>query len=144
VRDTYYEIRNSHLYPVALNTLYDYFFENYVGETDNVKFPVSLWNYGGDLNINVPRTNNAIEGRHSVFKKSFGTSRFSFNLLVDKLRQEEDAIRIKLIRHENGEILTRKKRFVILERNLRMFLSENTNNFSFDFLCELSSFIFYD
>lgn len=55
------------------------------------------------------RTNNGVEGLHSIFKKTFGSARYSFHLLLEKLIKEEDCIRIELNRLENGEIFVRKK-----------------------------------
>jgi hypothetical protein len=61
------------------------------------------------LNISTPRTNNTIEVWHSAFKKTFETTRYCFHLLIEKLKNELDAIRIKSISQEQGQVLIRKQ-----------------------------------
>jgi hypothetical protein len=51
---------------------------------------MELWNYGAITNTDILRTNNAIEGWHSIFKRGFGSSRYSYDILVYMLKDEEN------------------------------------------------------
>jgi hypothetical protein len=92
--DTFNELRSSALFPNCLVPFYEYFYNTYVSSV-NAKFPISLWNYHNFIENSIPRTNNGIEGWHSILKKSFGASRFSFPVLLSKLKNEDDASRLK-------------------------------------------------
>jgi hypothetical protein len=145
VRDTFHEIRTHRDFPVVLITVYDFFYDNYIGFDDNVRFPLSIWNFGSVLNIDLPRTNNGIEGWHSVFKQTFGTSRYSLQLLFEKLKFEEDAIRLKVLRVENNEVLVKNEKYVRMEDNLQSFLNGvGVENFGFSFVESLACYLFYD
>lgn len=145
VVETFNSLRSHLNFPIVLGPIYDYFFSTYIGNNDNAPFPLDYWNFGNDLNVSVPRTNNGIEGWHSVFKKTFGTTRYSFVLLVEKLKFEEDVIRIKSIRLENGEVLPRNEKYVDLENMTQTYFEENEGrNFGVDFVFGLSHFLYYD
>lgn len=47
---------------------------------------------------NIPRTNNGIEGRHNIFKSAFTNIRNNLQLIFKKLKDDEEAIRIKKIK----------------------------------------------
>ena len=97
----FFQLKEQNNFPVSLNEFYEYFYCTYIGDENiMVRYPISFWHYGNFIDENIPRTNNAIEGWHSTFKNTFGTSRYSLHLLIEKLKNEEDAIRIKAIRQE--------------------------------------------
>ena len=75
------------------------------------------------------KTNNAIEAWHIVFSSSFGTSKFNFILLFEKLKDEDEIIRQRLCRMENGEVFVRKKRYVELEENLKFFVEKTQDKY---------------
>jgi hypothetical protein len=122
------------------------FFYNYIGtELVLARFPISFWHFGNNFNIDIPRTNNAIEGWHSVFNSTFGTSNFSFHLLVEKMKFEEDAIRIENIRTENGEVLLRNEKYIRMEeRTQRYFLENSVYNFGSTFIFGLIPLLSYE
>ncbi|RVD91452.1 hypothetical protein TUBRATIS_21050 [Tubulinosema ratisbonensis] len=99
LRGTFNEIKTCAQFPVILSELYSYFYDNYIGELCYApKYPTKPWHYGNILNENIVRTNNTIEGWHSVFKTTFNSSKNSLHQLIEKLKFEEDAIRIKSTR----------------------------------------------
>lgn len=55
------------------------------------------------------RTNNAIEGCHSIFIKHCHGYMKNFYMLVKNLKKEEANIRIKIIRLENNHVFLEKK-----------------------------------
>jgi hypothetical protein len=145
ISETFYDIKHQSDFPIALEPLYSYFQNTYIGNGSNVRFPVSIWNYGNVIDTNVPRTNNGIEGWHSCFKKTFGSARYSFLLLLEKLKYEEDAIRIKAIRQENGEELIRKEKYVLNERATNEYLLQNQNiNYGVSFIFGLLRLLHYE
>jgi hypothetical protein len=145
VRETFDELKRHPNFPVALDRIFDFFLRNYIGDLNPARFPINIWNHGNNLNIETPRTNNGIEGWHSVFQKTFRTSRYSLILLIEKLNLEEDVIRIKSVRQENGEIFVRKEKYVAVERETqRYFIEHGNNNFGVYFLFELVRFLSYD
>jgi hypothetical protein len=110
-----------------------------------VRYPISFWHYGNYIDENIPRTNNAIEGWNSTFKNTFGTSRYSLHLLIEKLKCEEDAIRIKAIRQENGDIIRRKRKFIRIEQQINDFLrNNNERNFGVVFVLGLVQYLTYE
>lgn len=144
VIETFNEIAGDHSFPIILKTLYDYFFENYVNQSNNTRYPLEFWHASYAIENNIPRTNNAIEGWHNVFNSSFNNYKYSFIKLAKSLKDEEDIIRIKKIRLDLGHNLPRKKKYIDNEFLLNNFLNENNNrNYGRDFVFELASLIFY-
>lgn len=121
------------------------FFFNFIGDVNHEpKYPPSFWHCRNILEINVPRTNNAIEGWHNVFNSTFHTSRFSFPLLIEKLKDEEDVIRIKKIRFDLGHKLEQDKRYIEQEETLKSYLRENEGKYyGIDFVFGMVGLIFY-
>ena len=65
---------------------------------ENPKYEPKIWNLGGTIDLSIPRTNSAIEGRHRSLNSTFFTNKVSLPLLIEKLKDEEDQITIKYIR----------------------------------------------
>lgn len=115
-------------FPTELIPVYDYFFQTYLG-TNIVLYPLDVWHQLDYFERDIPRTNNAIEGWHNSFSSSFGSSRFSFTLMIEKLKDEEDFIRIKMIQmYDLGFVFERKKKYLEKEERLVNFLGVNRNN----------------
>jgi len=89
--------------------------------TRGVRYPPSLWMYDSTIDPDVPRTNKAIEGWHSVFNSTFSSSSTSLTKSFTNLKREDDAIRIKSIRLDAGQNLLRKK-ICDNGRNIQRFL----------------------
>ena len=142
ISSVFTELRNSNDFPPAINAIYDYFFRTYIHQ--NAKFPIELWHSLGN-DSSLPRTNNAIEGWHNIFRNTFGTSRYSFDLLLKKLKDEEDVIRIRSIQQDIlGMQFERKKQYVVMETNLTLFLNENAGyETGLTYLFELINKLFY-
>lgn len=126
-------------FPAALNDVYNYFFATYLDV--NCRFPPDMWHSLNIIDVDFPRTNNAIEGWHNTFANTFGTSKYSFYLLLSKLKDEEDAIRIKSFQQDElGICFIRKQRYINRENNIFEFLTETRNsNYGTDFVFEMSS-----
>lgn len=142
--ETFNEFRYHQDFPICLIPVYEYFYENYIN-FGTARFSTDLWHFGNNLNINIPRTNNATEGWHNAFKSTFEDSRKSVPLLISKLKNEEDFVRIKSLRQESGEVLLRKKKYLLLERTVQNYLEEcANNNFGCEFVFDLIYYISYN
>jgi hypothetical protein len=102
-----------------------------------------LWHVADIFDQNIPRTNNAIEGWHNAFKNRFGTSRYSFSLLIAKLKDEEEVVRHKRIRIKNNDIIPRRKRFVVLEERLRNSIANHNNRYGLFYIFDIVNSLFY-
>lgn len=139
---TFNELKTNILFPRELDTIYNYFFRNYVG--DSALFPIDLWHCSYLIENNIPRTNNAIEGWHFVFKSTFNNAKNSLPLLFQKLKDEEDAIRIKEVQFSVGFSFERNKKYLLIENNLIAFMTSNENvNFGVQFVFDLCDLLFY-
>ena len=73
-------IRNLENYDECLDVVFDYFEANYLGRpmTNNrsrrPKFPLSWWNIFNRVQMDLPRTNNSVEGWHTAFQGSLSCS----------------------------------------------------------------------
>lgn len=144
IRNTFLELKNHFDFPLTLNTLYSYFYKTYIGDLNEiVRFPISLWHLGNNFDVATPKTNNGIEGWHNTFKNTFGTSIYSFELLILKLKDEEEAIRQKRIRINYGEEQIRKRRYVRMEEELNNFLNSSEVCYGSDFVFLLINRLFY-
>jgi hypothetical protein len=134
-------------FPTAIIPLYNYFYNNFV--SPSARFKSSLWHL---LNINdpeIPRTNNAIEGWHNTFSNTFGLCKSSFYILVKKLKDEEDVIRMRSIQSaELNHVFERKEKYIERETQLYNYLQSNVGNevgvYLFLILLELLVIIKFD
>ena len=142
VHDTFFWLKN---HPLSIDPVYQYFFEYYIGNRnrENVLFPVELWNNLENVIEDLPRTNNAIEGWHNVFRASFGTLNKVPRNFVKKLLKEEEAVMQKILRLQNGENLRRKK--YLLSENLYMFLKSvrRRNLLPTQYILQLTEHVYY-
>ena len=69
--------------------LYEYFYNNSIQGINKNRFPINLWSCVSLVENDIPRTNNGIEGWHNVFKRSFNEARYSFTLLIKKLKMKK-------------------------------------------------------
>ena len=111
---TFDSIKNSEDFPECLDPLYEYFFDTYI-DPENAQFTPDLWNQLSHMSINVPRTNNSIEGFHRAFSKNF-PSRASVALFTYYIRLEEERVTQKIFRSDSGEQFYRSNKYVTLER----------------------------
>ena len=90
-------------FPETLKPIYDYFETMYIRGMLSTRYSIEFWNcYRVFMDNEIVRTHNAIEGWHSIFSSLFLTSKNSMIGLIAKLKDEEDAIRIKAIRMSLG------------------------------------------
>ena len=94
-------IRDLENYDECLDIVFDYFEDNYLGRpmTNNrrrrPKFPLSWWNVYNRVQMDLPRTNNSVEGWHNAFQGSLSCCHPTVWLLIDALRREESLQRTK-------------------------------------------------
>lgn len=89
-------------------------------------------------------TKNAIEGWHSVLKSTFLGSRSSLIRPLDKLRYEEDTIRIRTIKKSLGQKFPRKQKYVEMEEKVIQFFNYNDIGADDeDILIEFAKLLFY-
>lgn len=143
ITDTFNELINSIDFPDTIRIIYDYFFNNYIGQTGNVRYPTNLWNHFQHFSSEIPRTNNAIEGFHNAFNGSFGTSNYNLYLLVMKIKEEEEIVQQRTIRIESGEVFYRKRRYVLMEERFNEYIRGRNEHFGLQYVFELLEFIFY-
>jgi hypothetical protein len=75
ILQTFQKLNNDYSFPSQLQVIYDYFFNTFINFETRI-FDLNMWNILHCFSINVPKTNNAIEGWHNTFKNTFGTSIF--------------------------------------------------------------------
>jgi hypothetical protein len=97
------------------------------------------------IDSNFPKTNNAIEGWHNTFANTFANYKHSFYLLIKKLKDEEDVIRIRSIQiDELNMVFKRKNKYINKERRLNDFLERKRNNeVGLEFMFELVELLSY-
>ena len=142
---TYNLLISSTDFPESLRPLYAYFFSTYIDVSNSICYPSSVWHSLNLVNRNIPRTNNAIEGWHNTFANSFGSRKYSFPNLINKLQDEEDFIRIRALQQDElGHVFERKRKYVEHEILLLEYLNryENTE-FGLDFLMGLVEILHY-
>ena len=112
---------------------------------NSTRFPPALWNSLDSFSVDsLVRINNAIEGWHSVFKNTFNNVRSSTVVFLDRLIEEEEVIRIKMIRASLNHSFRRRNKDKIMEQNVLEFLSEHTiDSDDVAGLLELARLLFY-
>ncbi|CAF1097435.1 unnamed protein product [Brachionus calyciflorus] len=81
------------------------------------RYPRALWNHSNTIG---PRTNNNVEGFHSKFNRSIGSSHPHIFKLIKLFQDYESLFSIKFERIQSGlELVIRKKKFV--ERDKKIF-----------------------
>ena len=143
VKDTFFYLRRHEDFPHELSLLYDYFLRNYIGMF--ASFPIPLWNNYELTLDDLPRTNNAIEGWHNIFRSSFGPLNKVPRTFVKKLREEEEQIKIKYMRLLDNEKLLRKKKYLLLSEGLSNFLKDvqRRNRSPQNYIFELIEYVYY-
>lgn len=76
--------------------MYNYFFVNYI-DIETLKFPFEVWKLAVSFNSDFQRPNNAIEDWHNILNSNFVSFHYRLPIFIEKLKYEEDTIRIKCI-----------------------------------------------
>lgn len=145
ILDLILQLKTHQDFPIILSDLYNYFENTYIRGMSSTRYPITLWNcYNFFLDDDFVRTNNAIEGWHSVFSKTFHNSKYGLSRLVSKLKDEEDCIRLKTIRNDLGFVVRRKAKYIRIENNLTNFLRDlNGDLMDVENLFRLTRLLFY-
>lgn len=135
-------LKAQNTFPQSILPLYNYFYINFLAGA--ARFPPNIWH---TMNVNdqqIPRTNNAVEGWHNTFANTFGLCRHSFYMLIKKLKDEEDVIRLRSIQQDElNHIFERRQRYVVKEERLAAYLlarrgNEEGTEFIFDIVALLN------
>ena len=122
-------IRNLENYDECLDVVFDYFEDNYLGRpmTNNrrrrPKFPLSWWNVFNRVQMDLPRTNNSVEGWHTAFQGSLSGSHPTIWLLIEALRREESLQRTKYFGIISGEPRRKKRKYDDMERRIKSIIN---------------------
>lgn len=146
INDTLSLLWNHSEWPQLLSPVYEYFFLNLVGNPDyNIRprYELEFWN--SEIDLDVPRTNNGIEGWHNSLNSSFNNIHTSLPLLLEKLKLQEDYIRRKhILITQCNQIIRRKRTYKEMEERLMNFLNRNRENrFGLAFVFSLYGLLFY-
>lgn len=141
--ETFNVLPSLYFYDQLVNPVYLYFYNNYIKNFENARINYKIWNHYNLFSLNVPRTNNAIEGWHNAFNGSFFSSKYSFVNLISKLKEDEENIQQKIIRFENGEKFYKKKKYIILEEQITNLINNSQIHYGSDFVINLINVIYY-
>ena len=95
-------------YGQDLDYMLDYFEDNYIDRLRHnaprrsPTFYIEAWNMFHRTVNELPRTNNAVEGRHCGFQSHFTTYHPSFWKFIDIMKQEEGLIRAGVLQNQGG------------------------------------------
>ena len=142
MREIFNALKHHSDFPIALIPIYNYFFSNYI-DLENAKFHIQLWHCRYLADNDIPKTNNAVEAYHGNLKRSFTSCKYSLGNLIYRIRNEEDASRMKSYRLEEGHILPRESKYVVIEENLKRFMDDNPDGCDFEFVFNVVEIIFY-
>uniref|UniRef100_H3A845 MULE transposase domain-containing protein n=1 Tax=Latimeria chalumnae TaxID=7897 RepID=H3A845_LATCH len=111
--------------PDNLIPLLDYFEDTFVGRLhrghrSRPLFPVELWNICNRVCEGLPRSNNLMEGWHSVFNQSVSVAHPSIYALIKQFKKEQKHTENLLVQiHAGKDVSTNpKKKYVRLTNNL--------------------------
>ena len=91
-----------------LDNVIIYFEDNYIGHfiqhapRRNPTFMIEIWNMLNRVDLDLPQTNNAVEGWHHRFQSHLKAHHPSFWKFIDTLKQEESVIRASVLQNEGG------------------------------------------
>ena len=112
---TFNLLKNGDSFPSVRTPLYDYFFDIFIGINNTASYIPAVFHFLESRGRLLPRTNNGIEGWHNTFACTFGTSIYSFTILIHRLQNEEDVFRTRSIQIDsensllNGKIICNSK-----------------------------------
>ena len=100
---------------------------------ENPLYPVSFWNVKKRVDEDLPRTNNAVEGFHSVLRSSITCKHPNIRKFIAALKKEEELQQTKIIHVNRGDTPARKKIYTNIDRQLKTLVNtyDNSNKVSF-------------
>ena len=145
VHNLFDQLMDDEDFPPACEEIYAYFYDTYIDASDRSGYRVEYWNSLRAFTVNgVVRTNNGKEGWHNILNRCLRNKMKSFIVLVSTIRDEEEQIRQKRIYCEDGIVVSRKKKYIVMENNVREFLRQHNNVINnVETLKELTSLLYY-
>lgn len=111
----------------------DYFETNYIGEVRrgqrrNPLFAHSFWSVYNRVNLQLPRTNNALEGWHNAFSCSLGQSHANIWTFIDALKKEHSMVHMAISHHQSGMLPPpRKRKYIAIDNRLNVIVADYNN-----------------
>ena len=118
-------------------------------------FPIELWNAYDRTMMNLPLSNNSIEGWHNTFAKRVAIAHPSITKLAEKIRLEQSKFEMDIAQIRQGqESKPKKVQYQKLDERIKRLVDDYFNvelgeylnglatNMSLSFFCLFSSFLF--
>ena len=128
----YFEILKEEL-PTSAIEIVEYFESTYIGrllpndERRTPPFPIRLWNLYTRVNLEVARTNNAVEGWHNGFQSGISCAHPSFTKLMRYLQLEQSLQEAVITKWESGEGISQSKQSIARSKRLLTIVSDFGN-----------------
>ena len=130
----------SQIAPAELLPLLEYFQPTYVIRNVGLVirgpiFPVEKWNVLARIDLDLPKTNNFVEGWRNGFQYHVGAAHPSIFKFLEILRQEENTTRVKLIQTSMGRpIPPPKRKYADLHMRIRNITQKYNAALKVDYL----------
>ena len=117
----------------ALISLYSYFEHTYIGRQTRrrrlaAQFPVEMWNIRTQTIGGIPRTNNKIEGWHSILQTQFDGIHPSMWKFFTGIQREQQLVNANVLQFEAGHDPPRPpKRYEDVNRRLTTLIQRHEN-----------------
>ena len=91
-------------------------------------FPIELWNAYDQTIMNLPRSNNSIEGWHNAFAKRVAIVHPSVTKLAEKIRREQSKFEIDIAQIRQGqEPKPKKVQYQKLDERIKRLVDDYFN-----------------
>ena len=100
---------------------------------ENPLYPASFWNVKKRVDEDIPWTNKAVDGFHTVLRSSITCEHPNVRKLIAGLKKEEELQQTKIIHVNRGDASARKKIYKNIDRQLKTLVNtyDNSNKVSF-------------
>ena len=111
-------------------SLLDYFEDNYIGRSRRgraraqPKFPIGLWNVVSRTEMDLPRTNNNVEGWHNRFSSIINGAHPTLRKFLENLKTEEILSRAETAQILGGHQFPAKKKYADSAKRVKKLVSE--------------------
>ena len=126
IRETYADDANID----AIDSVLDYFEDTYIGRSRRgraraqPKFPIGLWNVVSRTEMDLPRTNNNVEGWHNRFSSIINGAHPTLWKFLENLKAEEILSRAETAQILGGHQFPAKKKYADSAKRVKKLVSE--------------------
>ena len=128
-----------------LDDLIIYFEDSYIGRfLQNAPrrpptFPIAIWNMFHRVDIDLPRTNNSVEGWHHRFQNHIQANHPTFWKFIDILKREEGVVRATYLHNEGGHPPPhQRRRYADVDRRIINIVDDYPNREIIHYLRSIS------